>query len=230
MHRILIIDDDHELTDLLVEFLTDFKYDAVVFHCPIEGLKYLNKNSVDLILLDFMLPEMDGFQVLRKIRETLDVPVMMLTAKGDVADKVVGLELGADDYLPKPFEPRELVARIQSILRRVVASKSMLDVVEFEGLSVDKIKEEIILDGQSVNLSTSEFEALILFVDNNNQVLDREFLVENLRGIRWQTYDRSVDVLVSRLRNKLGETPTKTRFLKTIHGVGYKFVAKMKNG
>ena len=175
-----------------------------------------------------MLPEMDGFQVLRKIRETSETPVMMLTAKGDVADKVVGLELGADDYLPKPYEPRELVARIQSILRRVAASKSMLDIIEFEGLKVDKIKEEIELDSEVVNLSTSEFEALLLFVDNNNQVLDREFLVENLRGIRWQTYDRSVDVLVSRLRNKLGETPTKTRFLKTIHGVGYKFVAKLK--
>ena len=230
MHKILIIDDDQELTDLLVEFLSDFKYETVVYHHPIEGLKYLKKNSVDLILLDFMLPEMDGFQVLRKIRESLEVPVMMLTAKGDVSDKVVGLELGADDYLPKPFEPRELVARIQSILRRVVASKSMLDVIEFDGLSIDKIKEEIVLDGSPINLSTSEFEALILFVDNNNQVLDREFLVENLRGIRWQTYDRSVDVLVSRLRNKLGETPTKTRFLKSIHGVGYKFVAKIKNG
>ena len=230
MHKILIIDDDHELTDLLVEFLSDFKYETIVFHCPLEGLKYLKKNSVDLLLLDFMLPEMDGFQVLRKIRESSEIPVMMLTAKGDVADKVVGLELGADDYLPKPFEPRELVARIQSILRRVVASKSLLDVIEFDGLSIDKIKEEIILDGSSVYLSTSEYEALILFVDNNNQVLDREFLVENLRGIRWQTYDRSVDVLVSRLRNKLGETPTKTRFLKTIHGVGYKFVAKIKNG
>ena len=100
---------------------------------------------------------------------------------------------------------------------------------DFDGLSIDKIKEEIILDGVPVNLSTSEFEALILFVDNNNQVLDREFLVENLRGIQWQTFDRSVDVLVSRLRSKLGETPTKTRFLKTVHGVGYKFVAKPKN-
>ena len=176
-----------------------------------------------------MLPEMDGFQVLRKIRETSETPVMMLTAKGDVADKVVGLELGADDYLPKPYEPRELVARIQSILRRVAASKSMLDIVEFEGLKVDKIKEEIELDSKVVNLSTSEFEALLLFVDNNNQVLDREFLVENLRGIRWQTYDRSVDVLVSRLRNKLGETPARTRFIKTIHGVGYKFIAIQKD-
>ena len=103
------------------------------------------------------------------------------------------------------------------------------DVITFDGLIVDKIKEEIILDGEKVNLSTSEFEALALFIDNNNEVLDREFLVENLRGIQWQTFDRSVDVLVSRLRNKLGETPTKTRFLKTVHGVGYKFVAKPKN-
>ncbi len=228
MAKILIIDDDQELTDLLEEFLSDFKYQTVVYHEPLAALKYLEKNTIDLILLDIMLPEMDGFQVLRKIRESAETPVMMLTAKGEVSDKVVGLELGADDYLPKPFEPRELVARIQSILRRVVASKSMLDIVEFEGLVVDKIKEEIVLDGDVVNLSTSEFEALLLFVDNNNQVLDREFLVENLRGIRWQTYDRSVDVLVSRLRNKLGETPTKTRFLKTIHGVGYKFVAKLK--
>tara|TARA_Y100000814_G_scaffold77944_1_gene50020 strand:+ start:328 stop:1020 length:693 start_codon:yes stop_codon:yes gene_type:complete len=228
MPKILIIDDDQELTELLVEFLSDFKYQTHVCHTPLGALDYLEKNEVDLVLLDIMLPEMDGFQVLRKIREKSETPVMMLTAKGDVADKVVGLELGADDYLPKPFEPRELVARIQSILRRVVSSNSMLDIVEFEGLKVDKIKEEIELDGETVNLSTSEFEALLLFVDNNNQVLDREFLVENLRGIRWQTYDRSVDVLVSRLRNKLGETPTKIRFLKTIHGVGYKFVAKLK--
>jgi len=228
MSKILIIDDDKELTDLLVEFLSDFSYSTVVYHDPLKALDFMKKNEVNLILLDIMLPEMDGFQVLRKIRENSETPVMMLTAKGDVSDKVIGLELGADDYLPKPFEPRELVARIQSILRRVVASKSMLDMIEFEGLKVDKIKEEIILDAEVVNLSTSEFEALLLFVDNNNQVLDREFLVENLRGIRWQTYDRSVDVLVSRLRNKLGETPTKTRFLKTIHGVGYKFVAKLK--
>ena len=228
MAKILIIDDDQELTDLLEEFLSDFKYQTTVYHEPLAALKYLEKNTVDLILLDIMLPEMDGFQVLRKIRESAETPVMMLTAKGEVSDKVVGLELGADDYLPKPFEPRELVARIQSILRRVVASKSMLDIIEFDVLVVDTIEAEIVLAGDVVNLSTSEFEALLLFVDNNNQVLDREFLVENLRGIRWQTYDRSVDVLVSRLRNKLGETPTKTRFLKTIHGVGYKFVAKLK--
>ena len=228
MPTILIIDDDAEMTSLLSEFLTDHKYSVQVYHNPLEALEFLQKNSVDLVLLDIMMPEMDGLNVLRKIREHSEVPVMMLTAKGDVSDKVVGLELGADDYLPKPFEPQELIARVQSILRRVKFSNSMVDVVEFGDLIVDKVKEEVVLDGEVVHLSTSEFEALTLFIDNNNEVLDREFLVENLRGIQWQTFDRSVDVLVSRLRNKLGETPNKTRFLKTIHGVGYKFVAKQK--
>tara|TARA_Y100000588_G_C14161536_1_gene885049 strand:- start:164 stop:856 length:693 start_codon:yes stop_codon:yes gene_type:complete len=229
MPTILIIDDDKEMTDLLNEFLTNHKYKVKINHSPLKALEYLQNSSVDLVLLDIMMPEMDGLNVLRKIREHSEVPVMMLTAKGDVADKVVGLELGADDYLPKPFEPQELIARVQSILRRVKFSNSMVDIVEFDDLIVDKVKEEVVLDGKVVHLSTSEFEALTLFIDNNNEVLDREFLVENLRGIQWQTFDRSVDVLVSRLRNKLGETPNKTRFLKTIHGVGYKFVAKPKN-
>jgi len=228
MPTILIIDDDAEMTGLLNEFLEDHKYGVQIFHNPLEALEYLQTNSADLVLLDIMMPEMDGLNVLRKIREHSEIPVMMLTAKGDVSDKVVGLELGADDYLPKPFEPQELIARVQSILRRVKFSNSMIDVIEFDDLIVDKVKEEVVLDGEVVHLSTSEFEALTLFIDNNNEVLDREFLVENLRGIQWQTFDRSVDVLVSRLRNKLGETPNKTRFLKTIHGVGYKFVAKQK--
>jgi DNA-binding response OmpR family regulator len=228
MSTILILDDDKELTTLLTEFLGEHKFKIVAHHTPSDMFKYFEHNSPDMLLLDIMLPEMDGFQVLRKLRESQDVPVIMLTAKGDVSDKVVGLELGADDYLPKPFEPRELLARIQSILRRVHASNSMLDILEFEGLTIDKLREEVSLDDSPISLSTSEFEALLLFANNSNEVLDREFLVENLRGITWQTYDRSVDVLVSRLRNKLGETPNRTRFLKTIHGVGYKFIAAPK--
>tara|TARA_Y100000768_G_scaffold286627_1_gene220920 strand:+ start:307 stop:999 length:693 start_codon:yes stop_codon:yes gene_type:complete len=225
MTTILVVDDDNELTELLDEFLSEHKLKTKVFHNPMKALDYLQTSIPDLILLDIMMPEMDGFQLLRKIRETLDVPVIMLTAKGEVSDKVVGLELGADDYLAKPFEPRELLARIQSILRRVNSKNSMVDILNFESLDINKIKEEVVLDGKTISLSTSEFEALLLFANNSNKVLDREFLVENLRGITWQTYDRSVDVLVSRLRNKLGETPARTRFIKTIHGVGYKFIA-----
>ena len=225
MTTILIVDDDNELTELLDEFLSEHRFKTKVFHNPMKALDSLQASIPDLILLDIMMPEMDGFQLLRKIRETLDVPVIMLTAKGEVSDKVVGLELGADDYLAKPFEPRELLARIQSILRRVNSKNSMIDILNFESLNINKIKEEVVLDDKTISLSTSEFEALLLFANNSNKVLDREFLVENLRGITWQTYDRSVDVLVSRLRNKLGETPSRTRFIKTIHGVGYKFIA-----
>ena len=231
-NHIFVIDDDKELTDLLTEFLETHNFHVTVFNNPIKGVKELLENPIvlcDLIILDIMMPEMDGFQVLRKIREFSNMPIIMLSAKGAVADRVVGLELGADDYLPKPFEPQELLARIQSILRRVLSTNSLVDCLDFEGLSVNKIKQEVVVDDEVVNLSTAELEALVLFVDNANIPLSRDFLVENLRGIEWQTCDRSVDVLVSRLRNKLGETPAHTRFIKTVHGVGYRFVGMKKN-
>ncbi len=229
MENILIIDDDTQLTELLIEFLSSYKYNIVAQHTPEKGLEHLEKKGADAIILDIMLPGMDGFQVLRKIRENSAIPVIMLTARGEVTDRIVGLELGADDYLPKPFEPRELLARIQSILRRTHSSAAIVENVQFKGLSIDKNKQEVLLDGKSISLSTTEYEALLLFVEHAGETLDREFLVENLRGISWQSYDRSVDVLVSRLRGKLGETPNKTRFIKTIHGVGYKFIGEPKN-
>ena len=229
MSTIFIIDDDKELTQLLKEFFSSFNYNVNASHEPKEALNYLKKNTPDLVVLDIMLPGMDGLQLLRKLREYSAVPVIMLTARGEVTDRIVGLELGADDYMPKPFEPRELLARVQSILRRSQSPSSMLDIIQFDGLVVNKLSQEVELDKNIIHLSTTEFEALLLFVENPGEVLDREFLVENIRGITWQTYDRSVDVLVSRLRNKLGETPVNTRFIKTIHGVGYKFIGVSKN-
>ena len=226
MENILIIDDDTQLTELLIEFLSPYKYNIVAKHTPEKGLEHLEKKGADAIILDIMLPGMDGFQVLRKIRENSAIPVLMLTARGEVTDRIVGLELGADDYLSKPFEPRELLARIQSILRRTHSSAAIVENVYFKGLSIDKNKQEVLLDDKPISLSTTEYEALLLFVEHTGETLDREFLVENLRGISWQSYDRSVDVLVSRLRGKLGETPNKTRFIKTIHGLGYKFIGE----
>ena len=226
MENILIIDDDTQLTELLIEFLSSYKYNVVAKHTPEKGLEHLEKKGTDAIILDIMLPGMDGFQVLRKIRENSAIPVIMLTARGEVTDRIVGLELGADDYLPKPFEPRELLARIQSILRRTHSSAAIVENVQFKGLSIDKNKQEVLLDDKPISLSTTEYEALLLFVEHAGETLDRELLVENLRGISWQSYDRSVDVLVSRLRGKLGETPNKTRFIKTIHGLGYKFIGE----
>ena len=229
MSNIFIIDDDKELTSLLEEFFLSFNYKVKSCHLPEDALEYLKVNSPDLVVLDIMLPGMDGLQLLRKLREYSPVPVIMLTARGEVTDRIVGLELGADDYMPKPFEPRELLARVQSILRRSQSPSSMLDIIKFKGLTVNKLSQEVDLDNGLIHLSTTEFEALLLFVENPGEVLDREFLVENIRGITWQTYDRSVDVLVSRLRNKLGETPTNTRFIKTIHGIGYKFIGVSEN-
>ena len=147
--NIVLIDDDQEIVDLLDEYLRNHNFNVFGFNNPLKALAALDKkNDFDFIVLDIMMPEMDGFQVLRKIREFSSIPIIMLTAKGEVSDKVVGLELGADDYLPKPFEPRELLARIQSILRRVHHANSMLDTLEFEGLIIDKLKEDVLLDGE----------------------------------------------------------------------------------
>ena len=210
--HILIIDDDLELTALIKKFLENNKFKVSSFDSPKKALERLSKNNTyDLIILDIMMPEMDGFQVLR-----------------EVEDRIVGLELGADDYMPKPFEPEELTARIQSILRRINSPETMIDNLEFEHLSIDKLKQEVILNGDPVSLSTTEFEALLIFAENCGQILDRDFLVENLRGISWQSYDRSIDVLVSRLRNKLSKLDPDTEYIKTIHGVGYKFIDRVK--
>ena len=229
MKKILIIDDDKKLTDLLDEFLSSNKFKIKCIHESITALGVVETFDPDLIILDITLPEMDGFQVLRLVRKEHAVPVIMLTARGEISDRVVGLDLGADDYMPKPFEPRELLARIHSILRRVNEPSSLVDVLEFEGLLIDKMKQEVFLDNSLVHLSTTEFEALVLIAEHAGETLDREFLVENLRGIQWQSFDRSVDVLVSRLRSKLGETPEHTRFIKTVHGVGYIFIATRIN-
>jgi len=227
--HVLIIDDDIKLTALIKKYLENHQYKVSVQNMPIEGYEYFQKDkSIDIIILDITMPEMDGFQVLRKIREFSTVPVIMLTARGEVSDRVVGLELGADDYMPKPFEPEELIARIQSIMRRIKHPEAMIDHLEFEHLKIDKLKQLVVLNNKELILSTTEFEALLIFAENAGEILNRDFLVESLRGISWQSYDRSIDVLVSRLRGKLTKLDPGTEYIKTIHGVGYKFIDRIK--
>ena len=227
--HILIVDDDLKLTALITKFLENHSFKVSSFDNPKNALAILSKkHSFELIILDITMPEMDGFQVLREIRKNSTIPIIMLTARGEVSDRIVGLELGADDYMPKPFEPEELIARIQSILRRIKTPETMVDNLIFEHLEIDKLKQEVMLNGDFVSLSTTEFEALLLFAENCGQILDRDFLVENLRGISWQSYDRSIDVLVSRLRSKLNKLDPDTEYIKTIHGVGYKFIDRIK--
>jgi DNA-binding response OmpR family regulator len=220
---ILIIDDDAKLNQLLKDFLKDFGFDVVTATHPAKGLKALKQASPDLVILDIMLPEMDGFEVCRAIRQTSNVPIIMLTARGEVTDKVVGLELGADDYLAKPFEPRELVARIQSVLRRTKQPGDN-QTLTFERLIIDLDKHIALLDGDPVDLTTNEFAALALLARNAGKVLNRDQILQELRGMDCDAFNRSVDIAVSRLRQKLNDDPKSPEFIKTVWGTGYVFI------
>jgi len=225
--KILIIDDDEKLNELLFDYLGKFGFDMITAVHPEVGLQLVREERPHLVILDIMLPDMDGFEVCKRIRQTSLIPIIMLTARGDVTDRVVGLELGADDYLSKPFEPRELVARIQSVLRRSQEDVSV-STLTFDNLTVNLENHEVSISGKSVDLTSTEFELLTLFVKNPGKVLNRDQIMEWVRGIEWESFNRSVDVLVSRLRQKLNDDPKHPNFLKTIWGTGYMFLKKQK--
>jgi DNA-binding response OmpR family regulator len=222
---ILVIDDDVKLNRLLKRFLKAYGFDVYSAVDADEGLKKNRTIIPDLIILDVMLPGMSGFDACKKIRETSSVPIIMLTARGDVMDKVVGLELGADDYLPKPFEPRELVARVQAVLRRT--EKTGTDRLRsFGRLTVDFHRRLAFLDETELELTTSEFAVLDLLVRQAGRVLDRDEILQALRGIDSESFNRVVDMTMSRLRQKLGDDPKHPTYIKTVWGAGYMFVAR----
>jgi DNA-binding response OmpR family regulator len=222
--KILIIDDDIKMNGLLQSYLSGFAYEVLASTRPTEGLRKIKTFMPDLIILDIMLPEMDGFTVIREIRKEHEIPVIMLTARGDITDRIVGLELGADDYLPKPFEPRELVARIQTILRRVSKQYDQAASMKFDNLEIIPEKQMAIVDGEAIDISTMEFQLLYLLISKKGRIITRDQIMDNLRGIDWSAFDRSVDVAVSRLRQKLRDNPKSPRFIKTIWGTGYMFI------
>jgi DNA-binding response OmpR family regulator len=221
--RVLLIDDDEALGALLTEYLDAFGFTVKAVARPEEGLRLLAAEPPDIVVLDVMLPGLDGFAVCRKVRETSRVPIVMLTARGGVMDRIVGLELGADDYLPKPFEPRELVARLQAVLRRGTRVEAG-EAVKVGPLEIQWDARATRLDGRPLELTTAEFELLALLVRNRGRVLTRDRILEATRGLDWEAYDRSIDVLVSRLRQKLGDDPRRPAYIKTVRGVGYRFI------
>ena len=223
--KILIIDDDKKLNNLLQDFFSSFGYSVSTVTHPNEGIQMLYTFNPDIIILDIMLPDMDGFEVCRKIRKDSTVPIIMLTARGEVTDRIVGLELGADDYLPKPFEPRELIARIQSILRRT-KNISKSSTLIFHDLTIELNSQKVTLNDNDLDLTTMEFELLKYFANNPGIVLSRDQIIEKLKGFDWDSYDRSIDVLISRLRNKLNDDPKKPTYIKTIWGRGYMFLGE----
>ncbi len=224
MKKILLIDDDEKLTDLLKDYLSKYNFSSHSSENPVNALNHLKNNSYDLIVLDIMLPEMDGFETLKEIRKTSSIPVIMLTARGETTDKIVGLELGADDYIAKPFEPRELVARMQSVFRRVDGSPNEDELISFKDLQINPMNRTVRLGGKIIELTSTEFDILMLFAKNNGRVLSRDFLMQKTKGASWQYYDRSIDVMVSRLRNKLKQK--NFRLIKTVQSVGYIFYAE----
>ncbi|MCD6116435.1 response regulator transcription factor [bacterium] len=225
--KILIVDDDLELGSRLVRYLKQFDFDSDSIEHPNKLLSFVKKHKIDLVILDVMLPEMDGFEVLRMLRKQSDLPVIMLTARGDVSDRIVGLELGADDYLPKPFEPRELVARIQTVLRRKhPVDKINEQHINFGELEIDNRSQTVSMNGKDVNLTHIEFRLLKFLCENQYRLLDRNTILNAIKSMEWETFDRSIDVLISRLRNKLGDDPKKPKFIKTLHGSGYMFIGR----
>jgi two-component system, OmpR family, response regulator len=216
MPRILLIDDDQGLGEPLAAYFARFGLELVQALRPSAGLALLQQERFDAAILDVMLPEQDGFALCRAIRAGSDIPIVMLTARGDVMDRVVGLELGADDYLPKPFEPRELVARLQTVLRRrgTLASDARL---RFEGLLIDPVTRNVQRQGEAVELTGTEFELLLVLAREPGRVFGRDEILNLLRGHEADLYTRAVDILVSRLRRKLEPLAA----IKTLRNAGY---------
>lgn len=221
MHRILLIDDDAQLGPPLKAYFQRFELDLVHALRPSDGLERLASEGFDAAILDVMLPEMDGFELCRTIRRQGDLPIVMLTARGEVMDRVVGLELGADDYLPKPFEPRELVARLQTVLRRqrvgARGGPGQLQALVFEGLSIDAARRSVQRHGDTVELTSTEFDLLHLLAREPGKVFSRDDILNQLRGHEAELYTRAVDIVVSRLRKKLEPLDC----IKTMRNAGY---------
>ncbi|NVD05461.1 response regulator [Vibrio sp. JPW-9-11-11] len=228
MAHILLIDDDTELTALLNEVLSFEGFEVSEANDGEQGLAMLS-DSIDLILLDVMMPKLNGMETLKRLRETWQTPVLMLTAKGEEIDRVIGLELGADDYLPKPFSDRELLARIRAILRRTQTSKTNKhsDGIVYQDIHIYPGKQEAYCQGELIELTTTEFALLSHFVQNPGQTLTKEVLSLDVLGKRLAAFDRAIDMHVSNLRKKLPERADGKPRIKTLRGRGYLLVEEI---
>lgn len=215
----LLIDDDVDIAQLLQQYMAQFDVELTVSHHPRSGLDKLEKGSFDVLILDVMLPDMDGFEVCKHVRTHSDIPILMLTARGDLTDKVLGLELGCDDYLSKPFEPRELVARCHSLARR---ARHYLSESDQDKLILEAQKLKANFADKSVELTAMETDALKALMDRRGEVVSRDDLLNQLKGIDSEIFSRSIDILISRLRVKL-KTLTDKPLIFTARGKGYRY-------
>jgi len=223
--RVLMIEDDAALARLVSEYLHPLGFEVAPAESAADGLRRLEQDAYDAVLLDVMLPDLDGFEVCRRIRARSDVPVLMLTARGQDEDRIVGLELGADDYLPKPFNPRELLARLRAVLRRRAHSGGSSP-LRFGRLEIDRDARSVRVDGQTRELTGYQFDLLLALAESAGRVLGREALMERAGRDSAEAFDRSIDVHVSRIRAAIEDDPKRPRRLLTVRGAGYVFARK----
>ena len=226
--RVLMVDDDTKLCRLVREYLAPFGFDVEPVHTGPEGIRAVSQDDFDAVILDVMLPGMDGFEALRQIRATSRVPVLMLTALGDEADRIVGLEIGADDYLPKTFSTRELLARLRAVTRR--ARSTVLDtahgeIIEAGDINLNVARRAAFVKGKPVELTALEFDLLAYLARSAGRVLNRDQILDAIAGREYDVFDRSIDVHISSLRRKLGDDSKNPRYIRTLRSVGYMFVA-----
>ncbi len=234
--HILVVDDDPEVQKVVSKYLTDDGYIIYKALTGAESLAILKEKQIDLILLDMVLPDSDGLKLMTEYRKSTAIPIIVVSGKGDATDKVVGLEMGADDYLTKPFHLRELSARIKSVLRRYSAPEPANEnktagekIFLFGNWKMDCGKYEVSAeDGESVHLTSGEFQLLFTLLNSPGRVLKRDQLFEITRGVDYDTYDRAVDIQIGRLRKKLGDDPCTPTLIKTVRGVGYMFIGDVK--
>jgi DNA-binding response OmpR family regulator len=219
--RVLLVDDDERLCAMVAEYLAGAGYRVRCAHTGSDGLDAVRRDGSDAVVLDLMLPDMDGLEVCRRLRAESDVPVLMLTARGDSTDRIVGLEMGADDYLPKPFDPRELLARLRAVMRR--GRRRPDDVLRFGRLEIDKAARLVRLDGVERPLTAYQFALLLALAERAGRVLKRDQLMDLVRGEPLEAFDRSIDVHVSRIRAAIEADPKHPRRIITVRGAGYVF-------
>ncbi len=220
--QILLIEDDARLAGMVRDYLGESGFDVTIAGTGNEGLALQKKHGFDAVILDLMLPDIDGLEVCRTLRTADSVPILMLTAKGDSMDRVVGLELGADDYLPKPFEPRDLLARLRAILRRGTGA-DRADILRFGGLEIDTRAMEARIDGRPCALTAHQFKLLEIMAKAAGRVLSRDYLMDQLKGGNLEAFDRSIDVHISRIRAEVEADPKHPRRVITVRGAGYVF-------
>lgn len=222
--RILLVEDEKNIRDAVAAYLERAGYWVTPAADGQEAVDAFSLHQFDLVILDLMLPRLPGEKVCRIIRDTSDLPIIMLTAKGEVEDRIVGLELGADDYLIKPFSPRELVARVRALLRRAhIDSEPQREVLDFGGLTIDLNGHKVLVNDEEVDLTASEFKLLTTLSRYPGRVYSRMELVEKVLGYDFEGYERTIDSHVKNLRAKIGDDPRNPRWIYTVHGVGYRF-------